>query len=42
VTLETRRSSGRVQRQVLVRSNDPETPVLEITVSATVGAEQAP
>jgi hypothetical protein len=36
VTLETRRYSGRVERQVLVRSNDPKTPLLQVTVSATV------
>ena len=36
VTLETRRYSGRVERQVLVRSNDPKTPLLQVTVTATV------
>jgi len=36
VTLETREYRGRVERRVLVRSNDPKTPVLELTVSATV------
>ena len=36
VTLETRRYSGRVERQVLVRSNDPKTPLLTVRVSATV------
>jgi hypothetical protein len=36
VTLETRAFSGRVEKQVLVRSNDPEAPVLELRVSATV------
>jgi hypothetical protein len=36
VTLETRAFSGRLEKQVLVRSNDPETPVLEVKVSATV------
>jgi hypothetical protein len=41
VTFETRRYSGRVERQVLVRSNDPKTPVLRVKVSVTVemGAE---
>ena len=36
VTFETRRYSGRVERQVLVRSNDPKTPVLRVKVSVTV------
>jgi hypothetical protein len=36
VTLETREYRGHVERRVLVRSNDPRTPVLELTVSATV------
>jgi Protein of unknown function (DUF1573) len=38
VTLETRRYSGKVERQVLVRSNDPKTPLLTVRVSATVEA----
>ena len=38
VTLETRRYSGKVERQVLVRSNDPKTPLLTVKVSATVEA----
>jgi hypothetical protein len=38
VTLETRSYSGRVERQVLVRSNDPKTPLLTVKVSATVEA----
>jgi len=38
VTLETRRYSGRVERRVLVRSNDPKTPLLEIVVAVTVEA----
>ena len=37
VTFETRRFSGKVERRVIVRSNDPETPLLEVRVSATVG-----
>ena len=41
VTLETRRYSGKVERQVLVRSNDPKTPLLQVRVSATVAAEAA-
>lgn len=41
VTLETRSSSGKVERQVLVRSNDPKTPLLQVRVSATVGAPAA-
>jgi hypothetical protein len=36
VTFETRRYSGRVERLVLVRSNDPKTPLLQVKVSATV------
>ena len=36
VTLETRSYSGKLERQVLVRSNDPKTPLLTIRVSATV------
>ena len=41
VTFETRRYSGRVERQVLVRSNDPKTPLVEVRVSATVAAAAA-
>jgi hypothetical protein len=36
VTLETRSYSGKLERQVLVRSNDPKTPLLTVRVSATV------
>jgi hypothetical protein len=36
VTFETRRFSGKVERRVLVRSNDPKTPLLEVRLSATV------
>jgi hypothetical protein len=38
VTFDTRSYSGKVERQVLVRSNDPKTPLLEVRVSATVEA----
>jgi hypothetical protein len=38
VTLETRRYSGKVERQVLIRSNDPRTPLAQIKVRATVAA----
>jgi Protein of unknown function (DUF1573) len=38
VTLETRSYSGKVERQVLVRSNDPKTPLLTVKISATVEA----
>jgi hypothetical protein len=38
VTLETRSYSGKLERQVLVRSNDPTTPLLQVQVSATVEA----
>ena len=41
VTFETRSYSGRVERQVLVRSNDPKTPLLEVRVSATVAGTEA-
>ncbi len=37
VTFETRRFSGKVERKVLVRSNDPRTPLLEVKLGATVG-----
>jgi hypothetical protein len=36
VTLETRSYSGKLERQVLVKSNDPTTPLLTVRVSATV------
>jgi hypothetical protein len=36
VTLETRSYAGKLERQVLVRSNDPKTPLLSVKVSATV------
>jgi hypothetical protein len=39
VAVETRDSSGPVEHQVLVRTNDPETPSLEIRLRATVVAE---
>jgi hypothetical protein len=38
VTLETRTYSGKLERQVLIRSNDPQTPLLQVKVSATVEA----
>lgn len=38
VTLETRDYSGRVERRVLVRSNDPKTPLLVLKVEATVAS----
>jgi hypothetical protein len=38
VTLETRSYTGKLERQVLVRSNDPKTPLLTVKVSATVEA----
>lgn len=40
VALATRNSSGRLERKVVVKSNDPETSVAEVTVVATV--EPAP
>jgi hypothetical protein len=39
ITVETRDAAGTVEHQVLVRSNDPETPILEIRLRATVVAE---
>ena len=36
VTFQTRRFSGKVERRVLVRSNDPKTPLLEVKLGATV------
>jgi hypothetical protein len=41
VTLETRRYSGKVERRVIVRSNDPKAPFAEVRVSVTVGAGAA-
>jgi Protein of unknown function (DUF1573) len=38
VSLETRAYKGRVQRSVMVRSNDPEANLLEVKVEATVEA----
>lgn len=40
VTLQTRRDFGRVEREVLVRSNDPKTPLARVRVFATVEAEK--
>lgn len=36
VTFETRTFSGKVERDVLVRSNDPKTPLARVRLSATV------
>ena len=36
VSVETRDDKGRVRRSVLVRSNDPKTPVLEVVLEADV------
>ena len=41
VTLQTRRDFGRVEREVLVRSNDPKTPLARVRVVATVEAPKA-
>jgi len=38
VSLETRAYKGRVERSVMVRSNDPETNLVEVKVEATVEA----
>lgn len=40
VTLETRSYSGKVERKVLIRSNDPATSLLELKVEAMVSAEK--
>ena len=40
VTLETRTYTGRVERKVLVRSNDPTTSLVEVKVEATVVADK--
>jgi hypothetical protein len=41
VTFETRSYSGTVERRVLVRSNDPKTPIVQVRVSATVAPATA-
>ena len=41
VTLETRTYSGKVERKILIRSNDLATNVLELKVEAMVGAVSA-
>jgi hypothetical protein len=40
VWLETRNASGPMKEQVLVNSNDPETPILRILLRATVVADE--
>jgi hypothetical protein len=40
VSLETRSSSGKVERKIAVKSNDPEKGTAELTVIATVGPEE--
>jgi hypothetical protein len=42
VTLQTRDYRGKVERKVLLRSNDAKTPLTEITVSTTVEAPARP
>jgi len=39
VTLETRSYAGKVEREVLLRSNDTTTPVLTLRLTATVAAK---
>ena len=41
VTLETRSYSGKVERKILIRSNDAATSLLEVKVEATVAAAGA-
>jgi len=40
VEIETRSSRGKISQTVLVRSNDPQTPVLEVKLTATVVADE--
>jgi hypothetical protein len=40
VSLETRASRGKIERQILVRSNDAATTILTLTVAATVEAAE--
>ena len=40
VEVETRLAKGKIGQQVVVRSNDPETPLLEVKLTATVVAEE--
>lgn len=40
VWLETRRTFGPMKEQVLINSNDPETPILKILLQATVVADE--
>lgn len=42
VSLDTHGYKGKLEREVLVRSNDPKTPLLTVKVSATVEAAPAP
>jgi Protein of unknown function (DUF1573) len=42
VRLETRNSVGRLERKVVVKSNDAEKAMAEVTVTATVQAEEKP
>ena len=39
VSLETRTYTGKVERKVLIRSNDPETTLAEVKVEVTVVPE---
>jgi hypothetical protein len=41
VTFETRTARGRVERSVLIKSNDAETPLLEVKLQATVQSAAA-
>jgi Protein of unknown function (DUF1573) len=41
VEIETRDASGRIEQRVLVRSNDPKTPILEVRLRATVVAAES-
>jgi hypothetical protein len=41
VEVETRTSRGPIEQRVLVRSNDPDTPLLEVKLQATVVADEA-
>jgi len=40
VSLQTRTSSGKLQKSVLIKSNDPTKPLYELKLEATVGAPE--
>jgi len=40
VEVETRMARGRIEQRVIIRSNDPQTPLLEVKLTATVVADE--